>query len=383
MRRAKVGKDTQSPSDGQILRDSSGTPTGVFIDGAMGLVARAIPEPTKETVEKRILAAQKVALDAGLTGVHDAGLGRLEIEAFRDLDRAGQLRLRVYGMASPPAGREVEFVKHAPVTPDKGARFELHAIKLFVDGAMGSRGALLFEPYSDDPGNSGLSLVDPKLLESVTTEAFRHGWQVCTHAIGDKGNARTLDAYAAARRALPQVADPRPRVEHAQAIRKEDLARFKSLGVIASMQPSHAVDDMRWADARLGPGRSDGAYSWRWFLEEGVPLAFGSDAPVAVIDPFYGIYCAVTRQDRAGKPEGGWHPSQRLTVEEALRAFTAGSAYAQYGEARLGTLRVGMRADLTVVDRDPFKAAPRDLLGTKVVLTVVEGESVGGQEASR
>jgi predicted amidohydrolase YtcJ len=371
MKRAGVAAETQAPSDGQIIRDESGQPTGVFIDGAMGLVARAIPGPSTADVKRHLLAAQEQCLRAGLTGVHDAGLSRTEIEAYRELEREGLLRIRIYGMASPPAGSEVEFVKVGPVAA--GKRFTLRAIKLFIDGAMGSRGGLLFEPYADDPGNVGLQLIDPTVLQETTAEALRHGWQVCTHAIGDRGNALVLDAYAAALKAVPEAKDPRLRIEHAQVVRREDVRRFRELGVIASMQPSHASDDMRWADARLGPGRVDGAYAWSWFRDQGVRLAFGSDFPVEVVSPFWGIYAALTRQDEKGQPEGGWHPEHRLSLEETLRAHTAGSAYAAFDEGRVGVLRVGMRADLTVVDRDLFRVAPKDVLGATVTATIVDG----------
>jgi hypothetical protein len=383
LRRAKVTGDSKAPSDGQILRDSRGEPTGVFIDGAMSLVDRAIPPPSAEDHSRRILAGQRLALEAGLTGIHDAGVSATEAEAYRALDRAGKLRLRVYGMALPPGGGEVAFVSNAPERPRAGARFELRAIKLFIDGAMGSRGALLFEPYADDPKNSGLLLIDPKVLEATTIAALRHGWQVGTHAIGDKGNALVLDAYAAALKAVPAAKDPRLRVEHAQVVREGDVRRFQSLGIIASMQPSHASDDMRWADARLGPGRVAGAYAWRWFLDAGVPLAFGSDAPVEVINPFWGLYAAITRQDAAGHPDGGWHPDQRLTLDEALRAFTLGSARAAFAEDRVGVLKAGHRADLTVIDRDPFEVKPIDLLGSKVTSTVIDGEVVFGEGGAR
>ncbi len=279
-------------------------------------------------------------------------------------------------MASPPSGGEVEFVSKRPQAGPAGARFEMRAIKLFIDGAMGSRGGLLFESYHDDPGNSGLQLIDPKVLEATTTAALRHGWQVATHAIGDKGNALVLDAYAAARKAVPEARDPRLRIEHAQVVRKDDVRRFAELGVIASMQPSHASDDMRWADARLGPGRVDGAYAWRWFADAHVPLAFGSDFPVEVVNPFWGIYAAITRQDAEGRPAGGWHPEHRLTLEEALRGHTAGSAHAAFAEDRLGILKPGFRADVTIVDRDLFRVSPRELLAARVVLTIVDGSVV-------
>ncbi len=373
MRRAGVTKNANVPSDGQVLHGADGQPTGVFIDGAMSLVGRAVPGPTLTDVKRRLLAAQKHVLQNGLTGVHDAGISKLVAEAYRELDREGQLVVRVYGMASPPGGGEVALVSRPPQKSRAGSRFELRAIKLFIDGAMGSRGALLFRPYSDDPGNSGLMLIDPKLLEATVTAALTNGWQVCTHAIGDKGNALVLDAYAAARKAFPQARDPRLRIEHAQVVRREDIKRFVEIGVIASMQPSHASDDMRWADARLGPGRIDGAYAWRWFADAGVTLAHGSDFPVEIVNPFWGIYAGVTRQDAAGKPSGGWHPEQRLTLEETLRGFTAGAAFAAFAEDRVGILKAGLRADLTIVDRDLFVAEPKDLLGSQVSMTIVDG----------
>jgi predicted amidohydrolase YtcJ len=373
MRRAKVTKDSQAPSGGQIIRDKDGQPTGVFIDGAMGLIGRAVPGVTRQDVRRRLLAAQDLALAAGLTAVHDAGISGRTADVYRELDREGRLKIRIYAMASPPSGGEVEFVGRRPQAGPDGARFEMRAIKLFIDGAMGSRGGLLFAPYADDPKNSGLMLIDPKVLEATTAAALRHGWQVATHAIGDRGNALVLDAYAAARRAVPEARDPRLRIEHAQVVRREDVRRFAELGAIASMQPSHASDDMRWADARLGPGRVDGAYAWRWFAEAGVPLAFGSDFPVEVVNPFWGLYAAVTRQDADGHPPDGWHPEQRLRLDEALRAHTAGSAFAAFAEGSVGVLRPGLRGDVTIVDRDLFRASARELLAARVVMTIVDG----------
>jgi predicted amidohydrolase YtcJ len=382
LRRAGIGRDTEAPADGQILRDADGDPTGVFVDGAMGLVARVIPPPTDEQIARRILAAQDACLAVGLTGVHDAGVGPREAEAFRRLDREGTLKLRVYGMATPPAGGEVAFVSTPPIAAKPGRRFEMRAIKLFIDGAMGSRGALMFEPYADDPHNAGLQLIDEDVLRRTTEAALRHGWQVCTHAIGDRGNALVLDAYGAALGAVPGAKDARLRVEHAQVVRRADVARFRELGVIASMQPSHAATDKRWADLRLGAdsGRVRGAYAWRWFLDEGVRVAFGSDFPVEEPSPFWGLYAAVTRRDAEGRPPGGWHPDQVLTMEEALRGFTAGSAFAAFDEGRLGVLKVGLRADVTVIDRDLFEVPPEEVLGAKVLATIIEGEVAYGPE---
>ncbi len=376
LRRAGVTTETKATADGQILRDAEGRPTGVLIDGAKELVTRVIPEPSRADLARQILKAQDLALRAGLTGVHDAGISDREAEVYRQLDRQGKLKLRIYGMASPPDGREVAYVRTPPIPRKPGRRFEMRAIKLFIDGAMGSRGALMFEPYSDDPGNVGLQLIDAEVLRETTTEALRHGWQVCTHAIGDRGNALVLDAYAAARETVPEAVDPRLRIEHAQVVRKADVARFQELDVIASMQPSHASTDKRWADDRLGSDRVEGAYAWRWFLDAGVPLAFGSDFPVEVANPFWGIYAAVTRQDEQGDPPGGWHPDQRLTMEETLRAFTRGSAFASFDDDRLGTLEIGKRADVTVVDRDLFRVAPEDVLQSDITETIIDGEIV-------
>jgi predicted amidohydrolase YtcJ len=376
MRRAGVDKNSKAPTNGQILRDAAGEPTGVFVDGAMSLVAKAIPAATKEDTKRKLLTAQKLVLQNGLTSVHDAGISRSVTEVYQQLDRDGQLVVRVYAMASIPADGEATVLARRPPESAPGSRFELRAIKLFIDGAMGSRGALLFEPYHDDPGNSGLLLIDPNRLESITTLALRRGWQVCTHAIGDKGNALVLDAYSKARRTVPEARNTRLRIEHAQVVRKDDVRRFAELGVIASMQPSHASDDMRWADARLGSGRVDGAYAWRWFVEAGVVLAHGSDFPVEVVNPLWGIYAGVTRQDAQGNPPGGWHPEQKLTLEETIRGFTAGAAYASFAENRLGVLKPGWKADLTIFDRDLFLAKPADLLSARVAATVIDGTIV-------
>ncbi len=376
MRRAGLTAETAEPPGGQILRDRDGRPTGVLIDAAANLIARVVPRPTPADLRRRILKAQDRALRAGLTGVHDAGLSHSEIEVYRDLDRQGALKIRVYGMAQPRVGRENPFLARAPEPGGPNSRFELRAIKLFADGALGSRGALLFEPYADASDARGLMLIDPKALEAIATQALRHGWQVCTHAIGDRGNALVLDAYAAARAAVPEARDPRLRVEHAQVLRKADVARFAELGAIASMQPSHVGDDLRWAEQRLGPARAEGAYAWRWLLDARVPLAFGSDFPVEELSPFEGLYTAVTRQDDAGQPPGGWHPEQRINAEDALRGYTSGAAFAGFAEDRLGVLKVGMRADLTVIDRDLLTVEPGEIRKARATVTIIDGEAV-------
>ena len=345
----------------------------------MGLILSAIPPGSRLDIARRILAAQAIVLRAGLTGIHDASVSPgAEAEAFRSLDREGKLKLRVHAMANPtPRGMRSEFVSRPPTSSDAGRT--LHdasdqALRRRGDGL--ARGAAVRALRRRSFGNKGLLLIDPKLLEATTTEALRKGWQVCTHAIGDRGNALVLDAYEAARRAVPESRDPRLRIEHAQHVRKVDVARFASTGTIASMQPSHCSDEIRWADARLGPGRSEGAYAWRWFADGRVTLAFGSDFPVAIVNPFYGLYAAVTRRQPDGQPPQGWHPDQRLTLDEALRAFTAGSAFASFSDDRLGVLKVGRRADLTVVDRDLFQIPTEELLRVRVRMTIIDGEPV-------
>ena len=374
MRQAGVGRQTMAPADGQVLRDPDGQPTGIFVDGAMGLVARVVPPSKPDDLKRRILAAQQQILAAGLTGVHDAGIPPAVAQVYRDLDRSGQLRLRVYAMSTLPSGHEVEFVSRPPRKASPADRFELRAVKVFIDGAMGSRGALLFQPYHDDPASKGLLLIDPKVLEATTVAALRNRWQVATHAIGDRGNALVLDAYSArpegcaggARCPAPGGARPgRPQGGRA-AVRGVGDHR---LDAAVTRQRRHAL-------GRCSPrrGRVDGAYAWRWFLDAQVPLAFGSDFPVEIVNPFWGIYAAITRQDAEGKPPGGWHPEQCLSLEETLRGFTAGAAYAAFAEDRSGILRVGMQADLTLVDRDLFRASPRELLESRVVMTIIAGQ---------
>lgn len=378
MRRAGVGPDTKSPAGGQIIRDKDGKATGVFVDAAMSLIAGRVPPPSDSEIERRIFAAQEACVRVGLTGVHDAGVGPTEERVFRALDKQAKLKLRVYAMASP--GRDPVAFAHKPPQPrgDRD-RFEMRAIKLYADGAMGSRGALLFEPYADDPSSKGLQLIDEDVLRRTTEAALRNGWQICTHAIGDKGNALVLDAYEQAIKSTG-VTDARLRIEHAQVIRRADVARFRDLGIIASMQPSHVMTDQRWADIRLGADseRVQGAYAWRWFLDAGVPLAFGSDFPVEVPSPLRGLYASVSRQGDDRSTPSGWHPDQTLTLDESVRAFTAGSAYASFSETRTGTLKPGKRADLTIMDAAAFDALARGepVDDTAIVATIIDGEIV-------
>jgi predicted amidohydrolase YtcJ len=252
----------------------------------------------------------------------------------------------------------------------------MEGVKLYMDGALGSRGAALLADYSDEPGNRGLLVTDPAAFALAVTKARDCGVQVATHAIGDRGNRLVLDTYAQALAGSGVRPDPRWRVEHAQVLDPEDIPRFAQLRLVASMQPTHATSDMPWAEERLGHDRLEGAYAWRRFLDLGVPLALGSDFPVEQVDPRLGLYAAVTRQDRAGQPPGGWLPGQRLTAAEALRGFTATAAWAGHDEAEVGRLAPGLRADFVVLDRDPLAVPAADLDDLKIRATWVDGQAV-------
>ncbi len=372
---AGVGSATPDPPGGKILRDPrSGEPTGVLVDTATDLVESRIP-PLTDAERRAALEDSLARLAAfGLTGIHDAGVGRDTLADYRRLEAEGRLPLRIYVLlADDPELLREEFAR-GPETSG-GGLLAVRAVKLYADGALGSRGAALLEPYSDDPGNVGLLVSEPEHLEDVTTRALAAGFQACVHAIGDRGNRVALDVFE---RALARAgrADARLRVEHAQVVAPDDLRRFARLGVVASMQPTHCTSDMYWAADRLGPRRVLGAYAWRSLLDAGARIAAGSDFPVESPDPLLGLYAARTRQDRNGWPEAGFLPSERMTAEEALRSFTTEAAYASFRERDLGSIAPGMLADLTVLDRDPVECAPADLLDAKIRMTIVNGRVV-------
>ncbi len=400
MELAGVKADTPSPPGGEIIHDAAGNPTGVFVDTAMSLITRVVPATAAGgTTEELILKAQEMCLASGLTGVHDAGIPPQQIEVYQSLVDSGRLKMRVYAMVSGGAAMKW-FDENELII---GERFTCRAAKLVIDGAMGSRGAWMLEPYADRPTTNdgkpytGLAVTQPDFIEAVAKHALQKGYQVCTHAIGDRGNREVLDAYEragvkTARRHLPpprigrspEKADivymtpvpPRFRVEHAQLLSPADIARFAALGVIPSMQPTHCTSDMRWVDARVGPERAKGAYVWASLLKTGVRIAGGSDFPVESHDPFLGLYAAITRQNEQGEPAGGWMPHERMTREEALRSFTIDAAYAAFEEDLKGSLAPGKYADFIVIDRDVMTCEPKEILGTKVLRTVIAGETV-------
>jgi len=374
---AGIGTATPDPPGGRILRDpATGEPTGVLIDAAMDLLAPRLPPPTRAERREALVRAMEACLAAGLTSVHDAGVDAATVDIYRELADEGSLRLRVYAMleGSPDVIAATGF-RTGPVVGHGGRRLTVRAVKVYADGALGSRGAAPLRDYEDEPGNRGLLQAEPAALEALAARCLREGWQLCTHAIGDRGNRVVLDAYEAALREVPR-ADPRFRVEHAQVVDPADIPRFAALGVIPSMQPTHATSDMPWAEARLGPGRLAGAYAWRKFLAAGCRIPCGSDFPVESHDPLRGLYAAVTRQDASGRPEGGWTPGERMTREEALRGFTLDACHAAFEEGWKGSLVPGKAADLTVLDRDVLSCPAPEILAARVRATIVAGEVV-------
>ncbi|MHC4134580.1 MAG: amidohydrolase [Planctomycetota bacterium] len=369
---AGVTRDTKDPPGGEILHDDAGEPTGILVDRAVELVQRAVPEGGGWPTGDLWHAAQQACFRVGLTGVHDAGVSHAELDDLEERYAKGELKLRVYAMLSNEAGL-ADYIEHHRARRD--ARFSVGAIKLYMDGAMGSRGAWMLAPYADREDHTGLNVMPVADLRRMTEAAARRGWQVCTHAIGDRANRETLDAYASALQKHPR-ADHRFRIEHAQCVSLRDIERFAEMDVIASMQPTHATSDMRWAEDRVGPERLAGCYAWRRLLQSGARLAFGSDFPVESENPLLGIYAAVTRQDHLGHPEDGWLPDQKLTRAEALRLFTLDAAYAGFQERDLGSLSPGKLADFVVFDRDILTVPPRELLQARVLRTVIGGETV-------
>jgi predicted amidohydrolase YtcJ len=387
MRAARVSAASKDPDGGRILRDLSGNPTGVFIDAAMSLIDAAVPTPSHQLRKARLLAAARKIAANGLTEMHDAGADEDTIAAIRELIDEKVFPIRVYVMLSdfpirvyvsdngqsPETGNTQlrDWFRRGPLL-DYGGRLTVRSVKLYADGALGSRGAALLEPYSDDPANRGLLISKPEHIEDVARRALAAGFQVNTHAIGDLGVRNAIDAYE---RAGARPAN-RFRIEHLQVVSTADLPRLAPLGIIASMQPTHATSDMAWAEARLGPERIKGTYAWRSVLNTGARMALGSDFPVEAVNPFFGIYSAVTRQDQSGNPPGGWRPEERLTLAEAIRGFTSDAAYAAFEEASRGTIEPGKLADFTIVDGDFHAMRQSELFTVRVRMTVVGGEVV-------
>jgi predicted amidohydrolase YtcJ len=372
---ANVTAATKDPSGGRIEHDAAGAPTGVFVDNAMGLVGGRIPRPTRQDLESAVVAAVHETARWGLTSVHDAGVDPATIEVYEALSKEGKFTLRDYVMID---GNEATIAQYFPKGP-QNALYDGHlwirAVKLYADGALGSRGAALLEPYTDDPKNTGLLRFTPGHIKDVSTRALKAGFQVNVHAIGDRGNRLVLDEFEAAL-AGSTNADHRFRIEHAQIISPNDIPRFAKLHVIPSMQASHQTSDMYWAEKRLGPVRIKGAYAWRSLLNTGVIIPNGSDFPVEQVNPLISFHAAFTRQDAKNWPAGGWYPEQKMTRDEAFKAMTVWPARAAFQEKDLGSLSTGKYADFVVLDQDIMTVPPEQVLKTQVLATYIGGKPV-------
>ncbi len=372
MQIAGIDDDTPDPVGGRIIRDDNGHATGVFIDSAMGLIGRHVPTPDRMSYREALLRAQRALVAEGITGVHDAGNDLMNAEVYISMADNKELDLRIYAMISGTG--EVLDAIAKPLHGFGNDRLEIASVKLYADGALGSRGAAMIEPYSDDAENRGLPFWTQRELDAFVARANGMGFQVAIHAIGDLGNRMALNALERAQKGKRSAY--RNRIEHAQVIALEDIPRFAELGVIASMQPTHATSDKNMAEDRIGPQRIQGGYAWRRLLNAGAVIASGSDFPVERSNPFHGLYAAVTRQGRDGEPDGGWYPDQALSRAEALHSFTYAAAYAARQEDRLGSLEPGKWADFILIDRNYFTVPAAEIDDIVVLQTWVGGEKV-------
>ncbi len=374
--RAGIDAMTPDPVGGRILRDDAGEPSGIVLNRAVPLLERALPEPTDSAIDARVLGALERMASSGYTGVHDAGTPAKVVAALERLEAAGRLPIRVHVMLS---ARDTALLSTwRQRGPDGAGRLRVRAVKAYYDGALGSRGARLLEEYTDQPGHRGVAGEGYGFDVEAVLAMAAAGFQLGVHAIGDAGNRETLDLLERIAGSDSTARAARHRIEHAQVVHTDDFARFGRLGLIASMQPPHAVEDMPWAESRLGASRLVGAYAWRTMLRTpGVTLLFNSDLPGSDHDIFYGLHSAVTRRDRSLRPDSGWRVEETVTIEEAVRAYSTAAAYAEFREVEAGVIAIGRVADLTVLEPDPFRAEPARLLTNgRVVLTIVDGRIV-------
>ena len=377
---AGIDDNTPDPVGGKIIRDDNGHATGVLIDRAMGLVEKHVPQPGKADIRAAIGAAIDALLAEGMTGVHDAGIDTMSAEVYLSMADDGELGMRIYAMIGG-AGDVLDAIGE-PIRAYGNDRLDISSVKLYADGALGSRGAAMLEPYSDDPENRGLPFWTQSELDAMVAKANGMDFQVGIHAIGDLGNRMALDSFDRVQGGQPSPL--RNRIEHSQIVTLEDIPRFAELGVIASMQATHATSDKNMAEDRIGPDRILGGYAWRRMLDAGVVLANGSDFPVELSNPFHGLYASVTRQGRDGEPDGGWYADQSLTRAEALHSFTLAAAYAARQEDRLGSLEPGKWADFIIIDRDYFTIPASEIDDIVVLETWVGGRrAYQRQEASQ
>ncbi len=379
---AGITGTSAAPAGGALNLDGDNQPTGMLIDKAQGLVRRFVPATTENDLERALELASEREVALGWTQVQDANGSWVEVERMRKLYREGRIKVRIYKTISGPSADADRLIAQGPGAPEFSDRLVVRDIKVVMDGALGSRGAAMLAPYSDDPHSAGLITTDTIAVKGMLERALRAGIQVETHAIGDRGNHITLDMYAAALKAVPpaqrKVKQPRWRIEHSQVITPSDLPRFKQLGLIASMQPSHAIGDLFFVPSRIGMARIKGAYAWKSFLKLGVPVAGGSDAPVERGEPMIEFYAAVARKSLEGKSGPGWHPEERVTRAQALKMFTWYPAFAAFEEDRHGSIVVGKAADFTVLDSDIMVIPEPRILKTQNVMTIIAGEVVFG-----
>ena len=376
-----VDKSTPNPFGGEISKDkNSGEPNGMLLDSAQGLVRRRVPPTTRADEERAVELGVKRDIELGWTQIQDAGGSFGDVDIFKKLYAAGTIKLRIYKAVYGPGPNATRLINEGPTIGAFGNRLTVRTIKVVSDGALGSRGAALLGPYSDAPATSGFLTVKVEELRPMLVEALRKGIQVETHAIGDKANRFILDEYETALKAVPaserKVADPRWRVEHAQIVNPADIPRFAKLGIIPSMQPSHAIGDLFFAPSRLGIERLAGAYAWESFIKSGVVVPGGSDAPVERGEPMIEFYAAVARKDQKGFSGEGWHPEEAVTREQALKMFTIWPAYAAFEEQLRGTIEVGKLADFTILSADIMTIPAPQILKTRNVMTVINGEIV-------
>ena len=376
---AGITRETPVPVGGVMRRGADGEPNGLFLNRATTLLDEALPELGVDQLAAQAVAGLSRMAQDGYVTVHEAGVSSAQLAALEKLEREDRLPIRVYAMLSL---RDEPLIRtridRGPVR-DPERMLVARSVKAYYDGALGSRGARLLADYSDEPGHRGVSGEGYGFDQALNQEAMRAGFQVAIHAIGDAGNREALNILAASFALYPQTAFLRHRIEHAQVLHPDDIPRLAQLGVIASMEPPHAMEDKAWAEARLGPKRIRGAYAWRSLRLAGATLTFNSDNPGSDHNIFYGLHSAITRQDRQLEPSGGWYPEQRMTGEEALRAYTLGAAFASFREDRTGSLAVGRWADLTVMDIDPLNLAttqPAALLDGRILMTMVDGKIV-------
>jgi predicted amidohydrolase YtcJ len=379
---ALVDKNTPNPFGGEISKGPDGEPNGMLIDAAQGLVRRHIPGTTPQDAERAVTLGVKRNIELGWTQIQDAGGSYAEAELFKKLYGEGKIKLRIYKAVHGPGPSATKLLAAGPIIGAFDHRFTFRTIKVVSDGALGSRGAALLQPYSDAPNTSGLMTVKQEELAPMLALALEKGIQVETHAIGDRANRFTLDEYDKAFKAVPRaqrkVTDPRWRVEHSQIVDRVDLPRFAKLDVIPSMQPSHAIGDLHFAPSRLGIARLKGAYAWQSLIKSGAIISGGSDAPVERGEPMIEFYAAVARKDMKGFSGEGWHPEEAVTREQALKMFTIWPAYAAFEEKLRGSIEVGKLADFTILSADIMKIPEAEILKTRCVMTVIGGEIVYG-----